>query len=115
MLAFLLQNQQFNGAGLHVEHGGALALMDSNVYENEANQWGGGLHIAGTAALTNVNVYENEAKTGSGGGLHIAGGTATLINVNLYANSAGLSVCSPFESEPILIQRSSKSYIRPNI
>ena len=95
MLAFLLQNQQFNGAGLHVEHGGALALMDSNVYENEANQWGGGLHIAGTAALTNVNVYENEATHYGGGGLHIGGGTAALTNVNVYANRAE-HVCLSF-------------------
>ena len=51
-----------NGAGVYVVEGGDATLVDSNVYQNEALKWGGGLHIQGTAALTNVNVYANRAK-----------------------------------------------------
>ena len=50
-----------SGAGVYVDEGGYAALVDSNVYQNEALLWGGGLLIRGTAALTNVNVYANNA------------------------------------------------------
>ena len=51
-----------SGAGVRVEEGGDATLVDSNVYQNEALKWGGGLHIEGTAALTNVNVFANRAE-----------------------------------------------------
>ena len=41
---------------------GQATLVDSNVYQNEVSELGGGLFIRGTAALTNVNVYANRAK-----------------------------------------------------
>ena len=50
-----------SGAGVLVAKGGHATLVDSNVYQNEALRWGGGLFIQGTAALTNVNVYANNA------------------------------------------------------
>ena len=50
------------GAGIFVEVGGDTTLADSNVYQNEALDKGGGLFIGGTAALTNVNVYANRAE-----------------------------------------------------
>ena len=40
---------------------GQATLVDSNVYQNEVSDSGGGLFIKGTAALTNVNVYANRA------------------------------------------------------
>ena len=51
-----------SGAGVYVAEGGDAMLVDSNVYQNEASKWGGGLHIEGTAALTKVNVYANRAE-----------------------------------------------------
>ena len=51
-----------NGGGVQVDEGGDATLMDSNVYQNEALDRGGGLYIQGTAALTNVNVYANRAE-----------------------------------------------------
>ena len=50
------------GAGIFVEPEGNATLIDSNVYQNEALDKGGGLSIKGTAALTNVNVYANRAE-----------------------------------------------------
>ena len=50
------------GAGVYDDVGGDATLADSNVYQNEALDKGGGLFIRGTAALTNVNVYGNRAE-----------------------------------------------------
>ena len=50
------------GAGVCVIDSGQATLADSNVYQNEVSEFGGGLFIRGTAALTNVNVYANRAK-----------------------------------------------------
>ena len=50
------------GAGIYVDAGGDATLADSNVYQNEALDKGGGLYIRGPAALTNVNVYANRAE-----------------------------------------------------
>ena len=51
-----------SGAGVSVLTSGQATLVDSNVYQNEVSELGGGLFIKGTAALTNVNVYANRAE-----------------------------------------------------
>ena len=51
-----------SGAGVCVMTTGQATLVDSNVYQNEALDFGGGLFVRGTANLTNVNVYTNRAR-----------------------------------------------------
>ena len=52
-----------SGAGVCAMYSRQVTLVDSNVYQNEALEFGGGLFIrGGTAGLTNVNVYANRAR-----------------------------------------------------
>jgi hypothetical protein len=75
------------GGGILIE-GGTLAVRDSTVSGNSAQQGGGGIANFGTLTVTNSTVSGNSAQQGGGGLYNNPGASMTLNNSTVSGNSA---------------------------
>ena len=82
-----------NGGGLSNEGGGECIITGGKIFNNIADNMGGGLYLDGATTLTSVEISENNAKYG--GGITFSGGNNRRIgNINagtvLTNNNANL-------------------------
>jgi hypothetical protein len=86
------------GGGIFI-YDGQLDLSYTNIIDNVAEMYGGGVSMFGAAHITDSRFEGNQALSDNGGGLHILG-SAVLTNVIITVNSAyreggGLNVSGP--------------------
>ena len=74
------------GGGLKIESGGSATITGSNIDDNFATSFGGGIHNSGTLVLTNSSLSKNQAVTHSGGGLFNQG-MATITGSTIAENT----------------------------
>ena len=75
------------GGGVH-NFGISLLIEDSDIYDNQANYFGGGLYIflSGSAILNRVTLSDNQGV--SGAGFYVGQGAITATNVTVSGNTA---------------------------
>ena len=85
-------NLGYDGGAIYAT-GGTVTLSGTTLSNNDANHWGGGLHLISSSTLTinsSSTLSGNDApSSGRGGGIYIINSTASLASSTVTDNTAG--------------------------